>query len=93
MPLATINRFAAPILGGYVFAYGFVALATLAGYGVGMDFFVAQSLAWMTGLAVFLAAMLWGFAPRRPIVVWGVLAGGGLCMSLAALGLSRALGA
>ena len=42
--LRTIDRFAAAILGGFVFAYGFVGLATLGGFALGLPFFEAWSL-------------------------------------------------
>lgn len=82
--VAIANRFAAAILGGYFFAHGFVALAALATFGMGAPYFEAQSLAWMLGILVYLCVLLWGFVPRQTGLVWGVLAGSGLAMSVAA---------
>lgn len=88
-PLLVANRFAAAIIGGYLFAYGFTALATLAGFAAGLRWFEAQALAWMTGALVYLGAILWGFVPRGTARAWAVLAGGGAAMSAAAWALSR----
>ncbi|MCW2363127.1 MULTISPECIES: hypothetical protein [Sphingobium] len=85
----TANRFAAAILGGYLFAYGFTALATFIGFGLGLPFSEAQVLAWMLGALVYLGAMLWGFVPRTAATAWAVLAGGGAAMGSAAWALSR----
>ncbi len=88
-PLAAANRFAAAIIGGYLFAYGFTALATLMGFGLGLPYSEAQVLAWMLGALVYLGAMLWGFVPRTAALAWAVLAGGGAVMGAAAWALSR----
>lgn len=82
--LPAYNRFAAAILGGWLFTYGFVALATLLGFVAGIPFFESWSLAWMLSFVVFLVVLIWGFTPRRTWVVWTVLAGGGIVMSVAA---------
>ena len=88
-PLAAANRFSAAIIGGYLFAYGFTALATLVGFGLGLPFSEAQVLAWMLGALVYLGAMLWGFVPRTVVTAWAVLAGGGAVMGAATWALSR----
>ena len=88
-PMLVASRFAAAIVGGYLFAYGFTALATLIGFGMSLAFSEAQVLAWMLGALVYLGAMLWGFVPRTTITAWGVLAGGGAVMGVAAWALSR----
>lgn len=87
--LRTIDRFAAAILGGFVFAYGFVALATLAGFALGLPFFESWALTMMLSIAVYLAALLWGFAARRTAIVWAVLGGGGVAMAAAAWALAK----
>ena len=88
-PAQAANRFAAAILGGYGFAYGFTALATFAGFRAGLPFSEAQVLAWMLGALVYLGAILWGFTPRRTAWAWAGLAGGGAAMGAAAWALSR----
>lgn len=88
-PLVAANRFCAAIFGGYLFAYGFTALATLTGFGVGLAYSEAQVLAWMLGALIYLGAMLWGFVPRTATTAWAVLAGGGAVMGAAAWALSR----
>ena len=88
-PWLAANHFAAAIIGGYLFAYGFTALATLAGFAAGLPFSEAQSLAWMLGALVYLGAMLWGFALQGPVRIWLGLAGGGAAMGAAAWLLSR----
>lgn len=77
-------------MGGYVFTYGFVALATLLGFWLGLYFAESESLAYMLAFIVYLVAILWGFAARGVARVWLVLAGGGIAMSFAAWALSRA---
>lgn len=88
-PARTASRFGAAIVGGYLFAYGFTALATLAGFATGLPFSEAQVLAWMLGALVYLCAMLWGFVPRTVTMAWAVLAGGGAAMGATAWALSR----
>ena len=87
--MALASRFGAPIVGGYVFTYGFVAFAALAGFWLGLSFTESKTLAWMLSLVVYLVAILWGFAARSVTFVWVVLAGGGIAMSFAAWALSR----
>jgi hypothetical protein len=87
--LPATNRFAAAILGGYLFAYGFAALTALAGFRAGLPFSDAQVLAWMLGALAYLGAILWGFVPKRVVWAWMALAGGGAGMSTAAWALSR----
>lgn len=84
-----VNRFAAALIGGYVFAYGFTALSALGAFRAGLPFFQAQTLAWMLGLVVYLGALLWGFTPRSGWRAWLVLGGGGAAMATAAWHLSR----
>jgi hypothetical protein len=88
-PARTASRFGAAIVGGYLFAYGFTALATLTGFAIGLPFSEAQVLAWMLGALVYLCAMLWGFVLRTATMAWAVLAGGGAAMGAAAWTLSR----
>lgn len=87
------SRFAAAILGGYTFAFGFVAIASLGGLVAGLRFSDSQTLAWMLGVFVYLGAILWAFTPRSTTLAWAVLAGGGLLMVTAAWFLSRLLAA
>lgn len=86
--LATANRFAAAIIGGFVFSYGFVALATLVGFALGLPFFEAWSLTMMLAIVVYLGALIWSFAARNIWLVWGGLAGGGCLMAAAAWALA-----
>jgi len=88
-PIPVVFRFAAAIVGGYLFAYGFSALATLIGFGAGLRWSEAQVLSWMLGALVYLGAILWGFVPRSNSVAWAVLGGGGAAMGAAAWALSR----
>lgn len=88
-PLLAVNHFAAAILGGYFFAYGFTALITFAGFAAGLPFSEAQSLAWMLGGLAYLGALMWGFTLQGPLRIWIVLTGGGASMGAAAWLLSR----
>lgn len=83
------SRFAASIVGGYLFTYGFAALATLIGFELGLRWSESQVLAWMLGALVYLGAILWAFVPRSTAVAWSVLGGGGAAMSAVAWALSR----
>lgn len=87
------NRFAAAIFGGYAFAFGFVAIASLAGFVAGLRFSDSQTLAWMLGVIVYLLALLWAFTPRSTAFVWAVLGGGGFVMGALAWTFSRMLAA
>jgi hypothetical protein len=87
--LLAANRFAAAIIGGYIFAYGFTAFATLSGFGLGLPLSDAQSLAWMTGTLVYLGAIVWAFVPRSTGFAWIVLGGGGVALGATAWLLSR----
>ncbi len=91
--LTTASRFAAALLGGYLFAYGLTALATFGGYRAGLDFTDAKTLAWMLAILAYLGSIVWGFAARSLVMAWVSLAGGGAVMSLAAWTLSRWLAA
>lgn len=86
--LAIASRFGAPILGGFAFTYGFVALATVAGFALGLRFFESWSLANLLSFLVYLVVLLWGFAARSVGRVWLVLGVGGVAMSVAAWALS-----
>lgn len=86
--LSGVNRFAASLIGGYLFTYGFTALATLAGFGAGLPFSEARALAWMLGALVYLGAILWAFVPPTAMRAWLVLAGGGAVMGAMACALS-----
>ena len=86
-----LGRFAGAIVAGYVFTFGFVGLATLAGFALGLRYFVAETLAWLACFFVYLAAMLWAFTERSLARVWLVLGGGGLALCGSAWLLSRQL--
>lgn len=87
--LPVIGRFVAAIGAGYVFAYGFVAAATLAGFALGVPYFEAQELAWLLCFFVYLSALVWAFTERSLVRVWLVLGGGGLALCGSAWMLSR----
>lgn len=89
--LANVNRIAAPIFGGYIFAYGLLAACTLVGFSLGLSFFEAQGLASLVSLVAYLCAVLWGVW-QTSARVWLVLCGGGGGFALLAWALSRSLG-
>ncbi|KAF1719566.1 iron uptake protein [Pseudoxanthomonas wuyuanensis] len=76
-------RVSAAVLGGYGFAWGFIAAGASLTYAAGMGFHDAEFLASMLGVLAFLVAFLWAFAARRLWVVWAVLAGGGAALAAA----------
>lgn len=76
-------RVAAAVLGGYAFAWGFIAACASLMFAAGMGFHDAEFLASLLGVLAFLVAFLWAFAARRLWVVWAVLAGGGAALAAA----------
>jgi hypothetical protein len=87
--LEIFSRWTATVMGGFIFAYGFVALATVLSFTFGLRFSEAWTLSNMLAFVVYLGALLWGFTVRRTPWVWLVLGGGGAAMSAAAWALSR----
>lgn len=76
-------RVAAAVLGGYAFAWGFIATGASVMVAAGMDFHDAEFLASLLGVLAFLVAFLWAFAARRLWLVWAALAGGGALLAAA----------
>ena len=89
--LSIVLRILAAILGGWAFAWGFVACGTAALVGLGAEFHDAETALLMLGLLVFLGVFLWSFAARSVPRVYGVLAGGAVLLHAAALLLQRAI--
>lgn len=79
-----VLRVMAAMLGGYVFAWGTVALATSLLFAAHLDFHDAEFLGAFSGLLVYVSVFLWSIATRRLLRVWAVLLGGGLLMAAAA---------
>lgn len=75
-------RVGAAALGGYAFAWGFVAATMSLLFAAGMDFHDAEFLACLLGVLVFLVAFLWTFAARWLWLVWAVLLGGGALLTI-----------
>ena len=89
-PLLLVARIAAAILGGYAFAWGFIAAGASLMFAAGMGFHDAEFLSSLLGVLAFLAVFLWAFAARRAWVVWTVLAvGGGVLAAIGSLVQSR----
>lgn len=84
-------RIALALLGGYAFAWGFIASGMAALYAAGMDFHEAQGLASLLGFGVFLGVFLWAFAARSLRRVGAVLVGGAVLLIAAASWLQAAL--
>lgn len=74
-------RIAAAVLGGYAFAWGFIATCASLMSAGGMGFHDAEFLGSLLGVLAFLIAFLWTFAARRLWLVWGVLLGGGALLA------------
>lgn len=86
-----VSRTAAALLGGYVFAWGFIALGVAALFAAGMPFHDAEHLFSMLALLLYLLVFLWSFAARNMRLVWLVLIGGGGLMAVLASLIQRAL--
>jgi hypothetical protein len=76
-------RIAAAVLGGYAFAWGFIAACASLMFAAGMGFHDAEFLASLLGVLAFLVVFLWAFAARRLWVVWAVLGGGSALLAAA----------
>ena len=76
-------RIAAAVLGGYAFAWGFIATCASLMSAGGMGFHDAEFLGSLLGVLAFLVAFLWTFAARRLWLVWVVLLGGGSLLAAA----------
>ena len=74
-------RIVAAVLGGYAFAWGFIATCASLMSAGGMGFHDAEFLGSLLGVLAFLIAFLWTFAARRLWLVWGVLLGGGALLA------------
>ena len=74
----------AAMFGGYVFAWGTVALATCLLFAAKLDFHDAEFLGAFIGLLAYVTVFLWSIATQRLLRVWIVLFGGGLLMAGAA---------
>lgn len=89
--LPIVLRILAATVGGYLFCWGFMALALAGGYAGGLSFHDAEHLSAMLGMLVYLGVFLWTFAARSVVRVWVTLvAGAGLMAGAAAL-VQRAL--
>jgi hypothetical protein len=76
------SRIAAAVLGGYAFAWGFIATGMSLLFAAGVEFHDAEFLATLLGVLVFLVALLWTFAARRLWLAWSVLLGGGALLAV-----------
>lgn len=74
-------RIAAATVGGYAFAWGFIAAGMGLLFAAGMEFHDAEFLSSLLGVLAFLVAFLWTFAARRMWRVWVVLLGGGALLA------------
>jgi hypothetical protein len=79
--LATLNRVAASLLGGWVFVWGAVTLGIALAMTAGMPFDQARTLMYLLAFLIFLVAFLWAFATSSVRTVWLVLAGSGALMT------------
>jgi len=76
-----VLRVAAALLGGYAFAWGFIALGTAALFAAGMPFHDAEFLSSMLGILAYLAVFLWVFAVPGLRRAGAVLVGAGAAMA------------
>ncbi len=79
--LHLVARVAAAMLGGYAFAWGFIATGASLMFAAGMGFHDAEFLSSLFGVLAFLVAFLWAIAARRLWLVWTVLLGGGVLLA------------
>ena len=79
--LQIVLRVLMAMLGGYVFAWGTVALATCLLFAAKLDFHDAEFLGAFIGLLAYVLVFLWSIASRQLLRVGIVLLGGGLLMA------------
>lgn len=89
--LPLLLRILAATVGGYLFCWGFMALALAGGHAAGLSFHDAEHLSAMLGMLVYLGVFLWAFAARSVGRVWVTLAAGAGLMAGAAALVQRAL--
>jgi hypothetical protein len=87
---AIVSRVLAAIVGGWVFAWGFVVLGIALGRRAGLSYEDAQTLSWLLVFLVYVATACWSFAAASALRVWAVLVGGGAAMTGAGWWLLRA---
>lgn len=87
--LQVFGRVAAGVVGGWFFAWGFVALGITLLSAAGMGYGDAQTLAFLLAFLVYLTVFLWSFAAASLARVGLVLAGGGALMTALAWLVSR----
>lgn len=82
--LQIVQRVLAAVGGGYVFAWGTVALTTSVLFALKLEFHDAEFLGALAGLLAYLVVFLWAIATGRMARLWAVLVGGGVLMAAAA---------
>ncbi len=87
---AIASRVLAALVGGWLFAWGFVVLGIALGRRVGLSYEDAQTLSWLLVFLVYVATACWSIAAASALRVWGVLVGGGAAMTGAGWWLLRA---
>ncbi len=90
--LQVVSRVAASLLGGYAFTWGFSVFGVALLVFAGMSYHQAETLIYLLAFLVFLIVFCWAFAAKSALKVWGVLAGGGVAMTVGAWLLVGALG-
>jgi len=80
--LQIFSRIAAGFVGGYFFVWGCITLGISLGMVMGMDYQQAQTLMFLLAFIIYLITFCWTFAAKNIVVVWTVLLGGGITMSL-----------
>lgn len=86
-----VSRIAASLLGSWLFVWGLSSLSIAGLAALGVDYHEAQTFVMLLAFLVLLVAFCWAIAAVSLARVWGVLAGGGVTMSVAAWVLARAL--
>lgn len=89
--LQVLARIGAAVLGGYAFAWGFVAAGASLMFAAGMGFHDAEFLASLLGILAFLVVFLWAIASKRPWRAWLWLLGAGGLLALGATLVQAAL--
>ncbi len=91
--LPLTSRIAAALIGGYAFTWGFTSLVVAGNLATGGDYDEGLLLAYLLAFLIFLGAFLFAFSAKRLALVWFVLAGGALAMTVLASAITPPPGA
>jgi hypothetical protein len=82
------SRVCASIFGAYLFVFGLTSLGIACGTLAGIDYHEMQLFFYLIAFLIYLAIFFSAYVVRSLKILWCVLAGGGISMSLIAWAIS-----